>query len=881
MSHLNGFVSKYYKEKNHRKLIQTLIPFFKHQDISLRLESHSYLVYFAKLCYTKDKNKKLPYCYRLFLIYQTLISVLCDDSDLIRRICIKSLFIWIITCSNDIICKDLRNNYLSLSQIGPLILSIVGISDINSKNRIVVFNQLNQFLINNDNKYISLQQWIQMFFKKPVKILDVESVTDIIPLFYKPILNNGKFLFLHSSFALCYDDLLNKINNIFDEKQITKHEPYLYIHIDSLIRNSCGLFSHVLDDEIRECRMASLNTLKNFVKYQINQIKQQSNNDNNNDTDDLKGGDEIVEIHVNVSKDDADNINEVDTSESKINFQDENQCKIEILSRALSFIADLLNDESAEVRSLTLNIIKEIMIFGSDCLRIGDDFLPLIQIMTGDYVSKTRIGAYQTLQYMHLSKPKSLLSCIKSLSSSIVRYPKDKIPLLYSLSILSFRHARLLEAILNELIHDKNSLIGNNYSGCLSVNNYKHLCLAIIIYYGCKSNQYLKENISSSITQFIDKCKLKHDKIFDYDMDSFSDLIVDKIDKLSISDNSDLLILNKYFKQLFQGPCNLKLVNRIIRSLHSFNNNDNNDGSDNKIKMHKFLSLWSILNDIFQLIELNVCGGFVCSKLLQLEHNCINLYKLCTKNKDDRDKFKDLAKLMLCLCCTLYYIVCNHNNKMDINKFILKIDDNFKLETDIKQQIIQQCTNLINRKLTLWQCIQHIWNKHFNDFNYMNCFKQYQELIHKLSISNQYKNVNLKQIIELDTEKKKIHFHPLSPMEISITCCIITDYAYFIKPKLNIHLKHKDGTKLPLKYHLLSTKQWINDLKSGDYITFNLQLPPIAISTNYNPMKNFHAQATIEMTSDHTHCALYNFIDDKSDIIISNSLSIALFMGFV
>ena len=61
MQHLNDTIGKYYKEKNHRKLIQSLVPYFNHQDISLRLSAHTYLIYFGKLCY-KDKDK-IPYCF--------------------------------------------------------------------------------------------------------------------------------------------------------------------------------------------------------------------------------------------------------------------------------------------------------------------------------------------------------------------------------------------------------------------------------------------------------------------------------------------------------------------------------------------------------------------------------------------------------------------------------------------------------------------------------------------------------------------------------------------------------------------------------------------------------------------------------------------------
>ncbi len=88
---MNDNLKKYYKEKNYCKLIQTLSSSLNHQDLSLRLKSHAYLVYFAKLCCNKSS---IPYCYRLFLIYQTLISVLCDHSEDVRRICIKALFDW-------------------------------------------------------------------------------------------------------------------------------------------------------------------------------------------------------------------------------------------------------------------------------------------------------------------------------------------------------------------------------------------------------------------------------------------------------------------------------------------------------------------------------------------------------------------------------------------------------------------------------------------------------------------------------------------------------------------------------------------------------------------------------------------------------------------
>ncbi len=50
-------------------------------------------------------------------------------------------------------------------------------------------------------------------------------------------------------------------------------------------------------------------------------------------------------------------------------------------------------------------MIMILMIFGSDYLKFGDDFLPLIQIMTADFIREIRSNIY-------LSKPLSLLSVI-------------------------------------------------------------------------------------------------------------------------------------------------------------------------------------------------------------------------------------------------------------------------------------------------------------------------------------------------------------------------------------------------------------------------------------------------------------------------------------
>ena len=525
------------------------------------------------------------------------------------------------------------------------------------------------------------------------------------------------------------------------------------------------------------------------------------------------------------------------------------------------------------------------MVFGRDSLRIGDDFLPLIQIMTGDYMESTRCGAYQCLEYLFLSKPQSLLSCIKSLSASIVRYPKDKVPLLYALSVLAYRHSRLLEPIWTELV-----LQNVEYS----VSNLKHLCLAVILFYGQQSNDYLTESIPSSMTQFITACKLENAALFEHSMDRIVDCesagdvnqpeplksVMDDVANWNLY-GTELLTLNGYLERIFEGKsCDLnsmKSLNSIIRSLQTLD-------MKHRERVHRFLSLWRILGDILQCIELALCGGIVPSKVIQVEHHCVLLHRMCSDASGTPiGRWHNLCNLLLAASECLYLIV---GHQVIVKKQTVKMEGIQSIESFDRLKV--QLTALKAGTTSLWQCLGAVWKGHINGGDIMKCLREYTEFVDYLKSSSPIgKRVSLEHVVELKSEHK-IYFHPLAPIDIPIQCVVIPQYARYIEPKLKVTVTPKmlkpDMKPMEMIYSVFSKKRWVKevDSKSNHYVTFTLTLPSLVPSTNMNPAKNYYADIAVEMISDAKAISseIIKMIPEYDcDVVVSNRLSVSIAIG--
>merc|ERR1712228_871969 len=122
----------------------------------------------------------------------------------------------------------------------------------------------------------------------------------------------------------------------------------------------------------------------------------------------------------------------------------------------------------------------------------------------------------------------------------------------------------------------------------------------------------------------------------------------------------------------------------------------------------------------------NVCGSFVCSKMVKLEHHIIILHKLCILNQGR----KKLASLLTSLCAILYFIAYRHFGQCIKSNYFVFDDSFFKKEQ------------------SLWNGVRQIWKS----LDYGICFKEYDEMIHSLKIKSE-------NIIELKSENK-IHIHP-------------------------------------------------------------------------------------------------------------------------
>ncbi len=111
--------------------------------------------------------------------------------------------------------------------------------------------------------HITKNQLQQLLFVKPIRILRVEDINiDRYPEYplNTPILhvNAGNLQFLSTGFVECQNSSKLPI-----------------IHLESVIRNSCGLFTTVLDDEFYKVRLSAIECLKSFGEMCLENMRRE------------------------------------------------------------------------------------------------------------------------------------------------------------------------------------------------------------------------------------------------------------------------------------------------------------------------------------------------------------------------------------------------------------------------------------------------------------------------------------------------------------------------------------------------------------------------------------------------------------------------------
>ena len=882
------------------ELLKILVPLFGHSNLKVRMISHAFLAYLPSFPALSSKIKyNQARIYRLFLIYQTITSSLCDPACEIRRICVKALYLFMITFPNDVILKNLNSNtiynntntknkysttntsnnnnnnnkdnndnmndinddrFCKLKNIAMLVLSTIGISDQNTQNRVLVLNLLSKYCdtiikgknsiqtksntptttssngINskNDNGEINLfkqaiiddlmsdksgintninigdsrnmkddgidvdresknvclfdeSEWLQLFYKKSLSLLDVVSINDIIPNYKQSRLRGGRCVFLHTNmFVDNMKSKLAKFRNIFDQKKndnskvlfnndgsVHIEQYMMFVHLNAMKRNACGLFSHILDDEMEECRLAGLDCMANIIQFHLKILDiivesgylNEYNKDNTiiqanvtaveEDIDELREMQEkkekedfIVKIasqklpqqqqqqqqqpQQQHSENDDDNDNQIlpeklqvqmqenesqmmadtdvdiltsglkeDSIEKKDNsnadhsgfnvvkvnstlygknysvdlvdiglFNDKFESKFEmikrVVSRAISLIADELNDESLQVRTKALTIFKNLLTIGKKYLQIGDDFLPMILIMTGDYQQQTRLAAYSVLEYMHLNSPESLLSCFHQLFSTLARYTGDSTTLFHTLAIISHCHTRLIEASLDKVLKtviglrsylnvNVNGNSENDIDECSSLNveNLTHFGLGIILYYASLNNKHFKDKIAVYLWHFIQECQIYKAYFFDFKIEDLASVEKEAAEECQVisddmhdesKDDGEIHIVPKWFK--------LREKSNFGASLHCLIVNSGSSLKDTR-EYHQFMEKFSTHWNDFMLctqnqVKLNGNNHIYLARLNAVLCDCVKMNKylkikteLSTKNpKSDKQESK-------------------------------------------------------------------------------------------------------------------------------------------------------------------------------------------------------------------------------------------------
>ncbi|ETO30577.1 hypothetical protein RFI_06543 [Reticulomyxa filosa] len=296
------------------RVIHEINGYLNDTNETIRILSNSILLYLAK------ESARLPYSYKLYCVYHILMMMETETNDSVRMISIKSFYQWFVHDPNLVIAYSMTNTKkiprkpLTFNHLFLLWFSQVGMQDTCNSNRVAVFRHILQLCTmlaqtpNLDYKEsnaitFSLNQWTQLFHHKPLRLLRVEGIppssTSSIELLYpshqlqqsqqsqqqqqqqqqhskggqKPQSSammvdhiNGRLFFMKSKMFLDDAKMTFGIRNRLSCQDVQPNEPYMLVHVESLLRTSCGLFANALDDEIAAVRAAAIKAMVAFCK---------------------------------------------------------------------------------------------------------------------------------------------------------------------------------------------------------------------------------------------------------------------------------------------------------------------------------------------------------------------------------------------------------------------------------------------------------------------------------------------------------------------------------------------------------------------------------------------------------------------------------------
>ena len=523
-----------------------------------------------------------------------------------------------------------------------------------------------------------------------------------------------------------------------------------------------------------------------------------------------------------------------------------------MVSRALSLMADLLNDESEAVRARSLRRMQQLA--RSPKLELGDDFVPLIEswLMAG-------AGAYHTLQGLQLSKPGALCSCIRAVQLSLVRYPKKRRCAFRTLALLSSRHARLLEAVIGKVVPAHTTL---------SPDNLRHVALAICVHYGGAS---LAESLARNVLHFVAECRRTQPELFQMQIEA-------KVHKFN-DINPEALPLAADLRRLFSAEtCNLSLLNGVVCGLQRLKVRA-------RPKRHRLLSLWAILGDVLQIIELAECGGWaviaassVSLKLVALEHALRMLHTLSVAHK-----LAQLARLALSSCCCLYALVIKATAHQDCAEVLSQTR---VLSSEARAQLTRHCRALLCSEVSVWASLRRMWALD-GQVEFSKSFCEYERLLHGLSTRQEQgavEAVDLREIVEL-TAEHKMYFHALAPVDIAVQCRVLSEWARCMTPSLQVRVRDVDGKTHALHYRCFSAERWAEELAGADSVlSLNIRIPSVGVSTNVNPIKNYLADVVVQMVAEFKDSVLrrvrgFQAQGAAQHIVVSNALTVCIAIG--
>lgn len=153
--------------------------------------------------------------------------------------------------------------------------------------------------------------------------------------------------------------------------------------------------------------------------------------------------------------------------------------------QSMDFIVDMFNDEIEEIR---LKAIQCLTVINRHNISLRHDQVEIILSVLEDFSMDIREALHEMLASSRLSSAQALQSCIDSLSSSLKKYPQDRISVFKCFQNLGLNNALFVQSIVNELlaVHPylnlpEQSLDDQNYiASLILVFNAASKCSAIL-----------------------------------------------------------------------------------------------------------------------------------------------------------------------------------------------------------------------------------------------------------------------------------------------------------------------------------------------------------------------------------------------------------------